>query len=380
RSGDIAAAEDALADAFRTALETWPTRGVPDNPEAWLLTAARRRQVDAARHAQVAQAGTPTLALAADERAAAAADFPDERLKLLFVCAHPAIDSAMHAPLMLQTVFGLDAARIAPAFLVAPATMSQRLVRAKAKIRDAGIAFSVPEPDALGARLAGVLEAIYAAYGSAWDDVAGADPRRRGLAEETLWLASLTAWLLPQEPEALGLTALLLYCDARRAARRAPDGSFVPLSEQDPARWSREMIAQAEQALTAAANHRRIGPFQLEAAIQSAHVGRILRGTPDWPEIALLYEGLVRAAPTIGALVGRAAAAAEANGCDAGLALLDAIDASTVATYQPFWALRAHLLARAGRSAAARDAFERAIGLAEDQAVRDYLIKKRDAV
>ncbi|MBI3517330.1 MAG: RNA polymerase subunit sigma-70, partial [Proteobacteria bacterium] len=229
RSGDIAAAEDALADAFRAALETWPTSGVPDAPEAWLLTAARRRMVDAARHARVREAWAPALALDAATEPADES-FPDDRLKLLFVCAHPAIDAAARAPLMLQTVFGFDAARIAPAFLMAPSAMAQRLVRAKTKIRDAGIAFAVPEPRELAERLDGVLEAIYAAYGSAWDDVAGADPRRHGLAEETIWLASLTAWLLPKAAEALGLVALLLYCEARRDARRAPDAGFVPLS------------------------------------------------------------------------------------------------------------------------------------------------------
>ncbi len=377
RGGDIAAAEDALADAFAAALETWPERGVPATPEAWLLTVARRRMIGAARHAKVEAAWAPALALAAEPDAAVPAAFPDERLKLLFVCAHPAIDPAARAPLMLQTVFGFDAARIAPAFLVAPATMAQRLVRAKAKIRDAGIAFAVPEPGELAQRLDGVLDAIYAAYGSAWDDVAGSDPSRQGLAEETIWLASLTAWLLPKEPEALGLVALLLFCAARRDARRTPDGAFVPLSAQDPARWSRPMIAQAEASLAAAAPLKRLGRFQLEAAIQSAHVARILTGKSDWPAIAQLYEGLVREAPTIAALVGRAAAVAEAGGAPRGLALLDAIDARDTEAYQPYWALRAHLLTRTGDAEAAARAFDRAIGLTEDPAVRDYLQARR---
>jgi RNA polymerase sigma-70 factor (ECF subfamily) len=375
RSGDIAAAEDALADAFAAALETWPSRGVPDAPEAWLLTAARRRMVDAARHAQVRDAWAPALALEA-RATPTDTDFPDDRLKLLFVCAHPAIDAAARAPLMLQTVFGFDAARIAPAFLTSPAAMAQRLVRAKTKIRDAGIAFAVPEARELPARLDGVLEAIYAAYGSAWDDVAGADPRHRGLAEETIWLASLTAWLLPKEPEALGLVALLLYCEARRAARRAGD-AFVPLSHQDTARWSRPMIEQAEAALSAAARLGRRGRFQLEAAIQSAHVARRCTGQPAWSEIALLYEGLVREAPTLAALVGRAAAVAEAVAAGAGLELLDAIDPHDAATYQPYWALRAHLLTRDGRVDAGA-AYDRAIGLAEDPAVRAWLARRRD--
>ncbi len=223
-----------------------------------------------------------------------------------------------------------------------------------------------------------MLEAIYAAYGSAWDDVAGADPRRHGLADETIWLASLTAWLLPKEAEALGLVALLLYCEARREARRT-DAAFVPLSDQDPTRWSRSMIDQAEHALAAAARLNRPGRFQLEAAIQSAHVARRCTGHPSWSEIALLYEGLVQEAPTMGALVGRAAAVAEAEGVATGLALLDRINRSDVDAYQPYWALRAHLLARAGERGAARTAFDRAIGLAEDPAVRAWLTRRRDA-
>jgi RNA polymerase sigma-70 factor (ECF subfamily) len=333
--------------------------------------------IGAARHAKVEAAWAPALAAATDATSPDPTAFPDERLTLLFVCAHPAIDPAARAPLMLQTVFGFDAARIAPAFLVAPATMAQRLVRAKAKIRDAGIAFAVPEPGELAARLDGVLDAIYAAYGSAWDDVASADPSRQGLAEETIWLASLTAWLVPKEPEAFGLVALLLFCAARRDARRAPDGAFVPLSAQDPARWSRPMIAQAEASLAAASTLKRLGRFQFEAAIQSAHVTRILTGKPDWSEIALLYEGLVREAPTIAALVGRAAAVAEADGTAHGLTLLDAIEAREIEAYQPYWALRAHLLKRAGREDDAARGFDRAIGLTEDPAVRDHLLARR---
>jgi len=221
RSRDVAAAEDALSEAFVDALETWPVRGVPRNPEGWLLTTARRRLLDAGRHDRV-RAKAP-IDLAA-EIAAPAEDsdvvFPDERLKLLFVCAHPAIDEAARTPLMLQTVLGLDAARIASAFLTAPAAMGQRLVRAKAKIRDAGVRFEVPDGPDLPARLGPVLDAVYVAYGSGWDDVAGADPRRKGLADEAVWLGGVLVELLPAEPEAAGLLALMLYCESRRAARR----------------------------------------------------------------------------------------------------------------------------------------------------------------
>lgn len=376
RSRDIAAAEDALADAFRRALETWPRDGVPDRPEAWLLTTARRRLIDGARHLRVRAESVPDLRIAAEEaEALAEADrFPDERLKLLFVCAHPAIDPAIHTPLMLQTVLGLDAARIASAFLVSPAAMGQRLSRAKVKIRDAGIGFELPEAKELPPRLDAVLEAIYAAYGSGWDDVAGADPRRRGLAAEAIDLGRLLRPLLPAEPEVEGLLALMLHCEARREARRGPEGDYVPLSEQDTARWSKLMMAEAERMLSAAAQDRRFGRFQLEAAIQSVHAQRARTGRTDWEAIALLYEGLVRLAPTIGAQVGQAAAIAEARGATAGWTLLEAIPAEAVASYQPYWALAAHLLRRLGQPAGA--AYERAIGLCEDPAMRAFLLRR----
>jgi RNA polymerase sigma-70 factor (ECF subfamily) len=272
---------------------------------------------------------------------------------------------------MLQVVLGLDAARIASAFLVQPGAMSRRLVRAKAKIRDAGIRFALPDAGDLPDRLDAVLGAIYAAYGSGWDDVAGADPRRRGLAAEAIDLGRLLAALLPGEPEALGLLALMLHCEARRDARRSDAGAYVPLAEQDRARWSRPMIAEAEQLLGTASRAGRIGRFQLEAAIQSAHAGGA-----DPATIALLYEGLVRQAPTIGALVGRAAAMAEARDAAAGWALLEAIPTDAVATYQPYWALAAHLLARLDRRDAARGAYGRAIGLCADPAMRAFLVAR----
>ena len=237
RSRDLAASEDALAGAFLAALETWPRTGVPDKPEAWLLTAARRKLIDGVRHARVEAGALPALAAAADEArriAGAGEAFPDERLSMLFLCAHPAIDAAVRTPLMLQTVLGLDAARIASAFLVKPATMGQRLSRAKAKIRDARIRFELPTPPALRSRLDAVLEAIYAAYGVGWEEVAGGDRRRRGLALEAIELGRVLRRLMPDEPEALGLLALMLHCEARRDARRSAAGTYVPLSEQDP--------------------------------------------------------------------------------------------------------------------------------------------------
>ena len=380
RSRSVATAEDALGDALVAALETWPRAGVPEKPEAWLLAVARRRLIDRGRHARVEAAAAPTLQMAVDgaaREAEAATAFPDERLKLLFVCAHPALDASMRTPLMLQAVLGLDAARIASAFLVAPATMSQRLVRVKAKIRAAGIRFEIPEPRELPTRLDAVAEAIYGAYGSGWEDVAGADPRRKGLAGEALSLGRLLARLVPDEPEVHGLLALMLYCEARRGARRDAGGGYVPLSRQDVGRWSVPMIEEAERVLGAAARLGRPGRFQLEAAIQSVHAQRAVTGRTEWEAIALLYEGLMRIAPTIGAQVGQAAALGEARGAEAGLAALGAIPDDAVRSYQPYWALRAHLLKRLSRVEEAGPAYARAIGLSEDRAVRDFLAREQ---
>ena len=371
-----AAVEDALADAFCIALEDWPRNGVPERPEAWLLTTARRRLIDSLRHARVQANATPTLLATTDEAQDLAANdtiFPDERLKLMFVCAHPAIGVTARTPLMLQTVLGLDAARIGSAFLVKPSAMGQRLSRAKAKIRDAGIAFELPEASELPARLDAVAETIYAAYGSGWDDVTGADPRRKGLAAEAISLGRLLLRLMPQQPEVLGLLALMLHCEARRDARRAATGAYVPLAKQDVARWSGPMMEEAEELVMAAEQMGRIGRFQLEAAIQSMHARRAFTGSTDWESVALLYEALVRLAPTIGGLVSRAAAVAEATGAAAGWALLETIPNYAVSSYQPYWAVRAHLLRRMQRRAEACAAYGRAIGLCEDQAMRDFL-------
>jgi RNA polymerase sigma-70 factor (ECF subfamily) len=377
---DVAGAEDALSEALIAALTTWPRDGVPRNPEAWLLTTARHSLIDFIRHQQVVSAGEPTLLLLKENstEATLTTRFPDERLKLLFVCAHPAIDPAMHTPLMLQTVLGLDAARIAGAFLIPPKTMGQRLVRAKTKIRDGGIRFEIPQEHELPQRLDAVLEAIYAAFGIGWDDMAGTDQRGRDLTEEAVWLARVLLHLMPDEAEVRGLLALMLHCEARRSARRGPKGQYIPLSEQDPKQWSLPLIEDAEQHLTEAAKHGQSGRFQLEAAIQSVHAERAHSGRIDWPAIALFYEGLIRISPTLGTRTGYAAAIAEANGPQAGLAVLDAIELDLVSDYHPYWAARAHLLQRLGRRPEALEAYDRAIGLAEDPAVREFLLRRRD--
>jgi predicted RNA polymerase sigma factor len=378
---DVGSAEDALSNALVAALETWPRDGVPQNPEAWLLTAARRSFIDLVRHRQVADANEPTLALLREEKdmtlPSSSQEFPDERLKLLFVCAHPAIDPAMHTPLMLQTVLGLDAARIAHAFLISPTTMGQRLVRAKTKIRDGGIRFEIPQERELPERLDAVLEAIYAAFGIGWDDMAGVDQRGRDLAEEAIWLARVLLQLMPEEAEVHGLLALMLHCEARRAARRAPDGRYVPLSEQDCQKWSLPLIEEAERHLGEASTRGRTGRFQLEAAIQSVHAGRARSGGIEWNAIMMFYEQLIRISPTLGTQTGCAAAVAEAKGAEAGLAVLDGIDPDDISAYQPYWAVRAHLLRRLGKTTEALDAFDRAIGLTEDPAVRQFLLQGR---
>src|SRR2546425_4761447 len=349
---DVASAEDALSDALVKALMAWPRDGLPQNPEAWLLTTARHAIIDHVRHQQVVLASEPTLMLLREghEDMTLSVKFPDERLKLLFVCAHPAIDPAMHTPLMLQTVLGLDAARIAGAFLVSPKTMGQRLVRAKTKIRDGGIQFEVPPEGELPQRLDAVLEAIYAAFGIGWDDMAGVDQRGRDLAEEAIWLARVLLQLMPREAEVRGLLALMLHCEARRRARRGPDGRYIPLLEQDSQQWSLQLIEEAEGHLAEAASRGRNGRFQLEAAIQSVHAERAHSDRTEWTAIVLFYEQLVRISPTLGTRTGYAAAVGEANGPEAGLAVLDGVDLDAVSAYQPYWAVRAHLLQLLGKT------------------------------
>jgi RNA polymerase sigma-70 factor (ECF subfamily) len=381
---DVAAAEDALAEAFARALADWPKSGVPRQPEAWLLTAARRKAIDAARRRKSAAAAAAHLTLVLDELAEAAerpAEIPDRRLALMFACAHPAIDPAARAPLVLQCVLGLDAAAIASAFLVAPATMAQRLVRAKTKIREAGIPFRVPEREALAERLDSVLDAIYAAFAEGWADPAGADPKRRDLAGEAIWLGRLVADLLPGEAEALGLLALMLHAEARRGARRDDAGRYVPLAEQDVARWDRRLIAEADAVLQRAQALAAIGRFQLEAAVQSAHAARRHLGRSDWPAIVILYDALLQMTGSPVVAVNRAAALAEAKGPAAGLAALDRIAADPrIAEYQPYWAARAALLARLGDRERADQAYQLAIGLEADPALRDFLERRRAAL
>ncbi|OXL86741.1 RNA polymerase subunit sigma-70 [Paenibacillus sp. SSG-1] len=378
---DLKAVEDAIGDAFLAALETWPKIGIPDKPEAWLVTAARRRLIDRARRTRVSESALPTLiAMSEDTQRLASSNtgFPDERLRMMFLCTHPAIDPAMRTPLMLQTVLGIDAARIASAFIVKPSTMSQRLTRVKAKIRTERITFELPDAEEIPNRLDSVLEAIYAAYGSGWDEAASADSPHRRLAEESIYLGRLLLQFNPREPEVNGLLALMLHCEARAGARHDEEGNYIPLSQQDCARWEQSLIFEAERYLHIASQAGEIGRFQLMAAIQSVHAQRLWTGQTEWEAIAQLYEGLIRISPTLGALVGRAAAVAEAYGSECGIALLEAIPSTEVVSYQPYWALAGHLYKRMQRKEDAHLAYSRAIGLSTDISIRQFL-NRQDA-
>ena len=387
RMGDVEAAEDALSEAFAAALTDWDAGGIPDNPEGWLVTVARRRAVDATRRRRSGEAAIPHLQLIAEELAEELADaasdpsMPDHRLALMFACAHPAIDPGIRAPLILQTILGFDAATIGSAFLVSPAAMGQRLARAKSKIRQAGIPFRVPERADLRERLAAVLEAIYAAFAEGWSDPAGTEIRRRDLAEEAIWLGRLVASLLPDEPEAIGLLALVLHAEARRGARRNAAGDYVPLAEQDPALWDENLIAEAETLLTAASRMGAIDRYQLEAAVQSAHAVRRSTGRADWAAIKRLYDALEQITGSPVVAINRAIAMAETDGPAAGLAALATLEGDgRLSQHQPYWAARAALLASAGDIDAADMAYEQAIGLERDPAVRRFLQHRRAAM
>ena len=379
RFGDVAAAEDALSEAFASALPVWSEKGCPENPEGWLLTAARRKLIDHLRRNRETSSDDEPEQLADAMIAAADEEFPDRRLALLFACAHPAIDPAIRAPLMLQVVLGLEATQIASAFLVSPAAMAQRLVRAKTKIREAGIPFRIPERDELQDRLESVLDSIYAGFAEGWADATGTDPARRELAGEAIFLGKLLTQLLPDEPEAWGLLALMLYAEARRPARRTAEGEFVPLRSQDKTLWDWGMIEEAEAALNYASRTRRFGRYQLEAAIQSAHVEGARTGSMSWAAVVSLYDALVQLTGSPVAFINRALAVAELEGPQAGLAALEAAGADRrLESYQPYWAARANLLGRTGSQAAARHAYQLAIGLESDPAVREYLRRRCD--
>ena len=382
RTQDVAQAEDALSDAFASALADWPRNGCPSNPEAWLLTVARRKMIDIARRRRSSEAGSRQLQLLLEEmRAVAGAEIPDRRLGLMFACAHPAIEASTHAPLMLQAVLGLDAKRIASAFLVSPATMGKRLVRAKSKIRQAGISFRIPEREELPGRLEAVLDAIYAAFTEGWTDPSGIDVDRRDLTEEAIFLARTVVELLPDEPEALGLLALTLHAEARRRARRNGAGEYVPLAEQDPTLWDVAMIDEAEGLLRRASVLGSIGRYQLEGALQSAHVYRCRTGHANWAEVVQLYDALFTLSSSPVVAINRALAIAELQDATTALEAMPALAADVrLAEYQPYWAARAELLAKTGAHSEARRAYEIAIGLERDPAVRNFLQRRQSSL
>jgi RNA polymerase sigma-70 factor (ECF subfamily) len=388
-TSDLAAAEDALGDAFERALRTWPSQGVPVSPDAWLLTVARNRLRDEWKSARVQRAvpldaAPDTLARIDDVDVDA---IPDRRLELMLVCAHPAIDRAMHTPLMLNTVLGFTAEQVGRAFSVPAPTMATRLVRVKKRIKAAGIPFRIPDLADLPARMASVLEAVYGAYVIDWATGPQARPlsaealSSETLSSETLHLAEVLTTLVPGDPEALGLAALIELSAARAPARIDADGRFVPLADQDPALWNRELISRAHEHLRAAHARGQLGRFQLEAAIQAVHCARGRDGTTDWPALLTLHRILQAVAPSLGSGVALAAVTAEVDGPDAGLAALDALllgAGQRARLFQPAKATRAHLLDRLGRKEEAVAAYESAISLTHDTAEREYLERRRD--
>lgn len=378
-SGDLAAVEDCLADAFERALTTWPQRGVPDNPQAWLLAVARNRLRDHWRSAAVrlnqpldVERHTPVHLDEIDVEA-----IGDKRLELMLVCAHPAISATAHTPLMLNTVLGFTADQIAQSFAMPTTTMATRLTRAKQRITQARIPFVLPDRSQLPERMASVLEGVYGAYAIDWSTTG---PESRPAPPEGWQLAEILAEVVPDDPEVRGLAALVGLAAARRPARYGPDGSFVPLAHQDPSLWDGALIDRAHDHLRAAHRHGVLGRFQLEAAIQATHCARRTTGHTAWQTLRDLHEALDQIAPTLGSRTALAAVIGETDGPRAGLVALDAVctDHAHASRFQPAWALRGHLLARLGQDDAASAAYERALALTHDAAERAYLARRRD--
>lgn len=378
-TGDIAAAEDALADALERALRTWPADGVPRSPEAWLLTVARNRLRDHWKSAAT-RTGVP---LDPARHGGAHLDevdpdaIGDHRLELMLVCAHPAIDPAVRTPLMLNTVLGFTAAQVAGAMALPPSTVAARLVRAKRRIKGAGIPFAIPDRDALPSRMAHVLEAVYGTHAIDWP--IGGEQRREGMTAEALHLAETLARLAPDDGDAHALAALICLSWARAAARRDADGAFVPLADQDPELWSPGLIDRGRAHLLRAHSTGTLGRYALEAAVHAVHIARRETGATDWPALLDLHLAVHRLAPTLGSAAALAAATAEVEGPAAGLEVLDDLG-EDARRFQPAWATRAHLLARLGRRDEAGHAFDRAISLTTDPGERRHLEGRRAAL
>jgi RNA polymerase sigma-70 factor (ECF subfamily) len=375
---DVAAAEDALSDAFLAALTNWPKTGIPEAPDSWLLTVARRKLIDEARRAKRFDPLDLVAHIAKDTSVSLESlHIPEERARLMFLCTHPAIDPAIRPALILQLVLGLDAKMMASAFLVSPDTMTKRLVRAKKKMRDTGMRFELPDPKDMPERLSAVLEAIYAAYFLGVEGTLTQGDSRDELRGEAIYLARIIATMLPENGEALGFLALMLFCEARRSAQVDGAGDFVPLLEQDPQRWDEALMRQGYEILGKAAGLKEPGVFQIEAAIHAAHCYRAHSGLVPWQDIAALYDTLVGLQPTLGALVSRAVAHAFASGQpEFGLKQLDALNADTTRDYQPWWVARGHLLVLLKQYEPALTCLHRALGLTSHPRLRRFLTSR----
>jgi RNA polymerase sigma-70 factor, ECF subfamily len=380
-TGDWDLAEDCAQEAFEAALATWPRDGVPRRPGAWLTTAARNRATDRLRRAAAGAAKLRQVAvLERDPDQPPVEGIPDDRLRLIFTCCHPALPFPARVALTLRTLVGMNTAEIARAFLTAEPAMAQRLVRAKRKIREAGIPYRVPPAELLPQRLAAVLAVLYLIFNQGYDEVPGEgstnEAASRGLTAEAIRLARVLVGLIPHEPEPRGLLALMLLHEARRATR-TEDGVLVPLEDQDRSRWAQAQISEGVAVLDQALAVRRAGPYQVQAAIAACHATAPDAASTDWPQIAILYAELARLAPSPVVELNRAVAVAMTDGVEAGLRLVDDLAASgRLEGYHLLPATRADLLRRAGRPDAARAAYEQALALAPTEAERRYLARR----